>query len=217
MSPSSHGPLGIFGGTFDPVHIGHLRAALEVVETLGFQKVILIPAGIPPHKRRPDITSFYHRYEMLKLSVEGEPRLEVSDIEGKRRGPSYTVETLGIIGRESLDTFFILGSEAFLEIHTWKEFERLFSITSFVILIRDPGHMDAIRDYLSGLKIAFSQESNTEWTLYSQKKIIFFKPTSIQISGSLVRRLRREGKSIRYLVPDKVNEYVRANGLYIAP
>lgn len=215
MKPPSEGPLGILGGTFDPVHIGHLRAALEVAEVFNLKGTLLIPAGIPPHKVRDDITPFKDRYEMIKRAIEGEKMLSASDLEGRRPGPSYTVDTLSYFYENGIETRFILGSEAFLEIHTWKDYRRLFEMSDFLILLRKKGHLAKIKAYLSSLNLEILDDSNSEWTLSSHKKIVCYQTIPIDVSGSLIRKLRQEGKSIRYLVPDSVYEYIVENRLYL--
>lgn len=215
MNLSSEGPLGILGGTFDPIHIGHLRAALEVAQEFGLKRSLLIPAGIPPHKVRADITPFRDRYEMIKRAIEGEGLLAASDMEGRRPGPSYTVETLRYFYENGIETYFMVGSEAFLEIHTWKDYKQLFGMTNFLILLRKEEHLARISAYLQSLNLGILNEACCDWALDSQKKIVCFRPTPIEISGSMIRRLRQEGKSIRYLVPDSVYDYIVKNGLYL--
>lgn len=215
MTDSLRGPLGLFGGTFDPVHIGHLRAALEVAEEFGLSKLLLIPAGQPPHKTRGDITPFVHRLEMLRRAVEGEELLEVSDMEGKRSGPSYTLYTLEHFFQKGVETYFILGSEAFLEIQTWKSYKVLFDLSHFLILLRQEEDLGHIARLIRSLGLEVLVEKEGEWTLGSEKKIVCFRPTAFGISGSLIRRLRMMGRSIRYLVPEKVHDYIVENRLYL--
>ena len=122
--------LGILGGTFDPIHFGHLRVAEEMGEELGLERVYLIPAALPPHKDEKPVTSFQHRMAMTRIAVEGSPVLEALDLEGRRQGRSYSIETLREFRQTiegSFGLFFIIGLDAFLEIGTWKEYEALFS------------------------------------------------------------------------------------------
>ena len=122
--------LGLFGGTFNPIHIGHLRAAVEVRESFRLDKVLLIPSAHPPHKNADDLASPEDRFEMVGLAIDGIPFLEASDVEIIRSGPSYTIETLQYFQRQYGSTsviHFILGIDAFSEITTWKLYKRLFA------------------------------------------------------------------------------------------
>jgi nicotinate-nucleotide adenylyltransferase len=133
--------LGILGGTFDPIHLGHLRLAEEVGEELKLETVYLIPAASPPHKERRPVTPFHHRFAMTQLAAGGSPLFKATDMEGRREGLSFSIETLGEfhrLHREDLQLFFIIGMDAFLEIESWKEHSRLFDYAHFVVIQR-PG------------------------------------------------------------------------------
>ena len=131
--------FGILGGTFDPIHLGHLRTAEEAGMMLDLERVFLIPSASPPHKHDDMVTTFDHRLAMVKMATAHSPFLQMLDLEAKRQGPSYSVETL-----EELHTalhpdpeiFFILGSDAFAEIDTWKEYQRLFTLAHFLVVER---------------------------------------------------------------------------------
>jgi nicotinate-nucleotide adenylyltransferase len=133
--------LGLFGGTFNPIHIGHLRAAVEVREAFNLDKLLLIPSASPPHKNAGDIASAEDRLEMVRLAVKGTPYLEASDVELARSGLSYTIETLryfqGHFGPGST-IHFIVGVDAFSEITTWKSYKQLFATAHFIVMTR-PG------------------------------------------------------------------------------
>ena len=134
--------LGLFGGTFNPIHYGHLRSAEEVCEALALTRLWFIPAGHPPHKTAPGITPFEVRLEMSRLAVGDHPVMAVSDIEGRRPGRSYSIETLRQIRQEvgpAWELYFILGLDAILEIATWKDYTDLFTLSHFVVLDR-PGY-----------------------------------------------------------------------------
>ncbi len=134
--------LGLFGGTFNPIHYGHLRSAEEVCEALGLTRLWFIPAGTPPHKADQGITPFAVRLEMTRLAVGDHPVMSVSDLEGRRPGRSYSIETLRQIRQEigpSWELYFILGLDAVLEIATWKDYQDLFTLSHFVVLDR-PGY-----------------------------------------------------------------------------
>ncbi|MBW1936644.1 MAG: nicotinate (nicotinamide) nucleotide adenylyltransferase, partial [Deltaproteobacteria bacterium] len=129
--------LGILGGTFDPVHFGHLRLAEEIAEELELEKVYLIPAAAPPHKEKKPLTSFQHRLEMVRMAASASPMLEALDMEGRRQGLSYSIETLREFHRifpDDLKLFFIIGMDAFVEIETWKDYKSLFDYADFVVV-----------------------------------------------------------------------------------
>ncbi len=131
--------IGILGGTFDPIHLGHLRAAVEIQEGFSLDAVYLIPAAIPPHKQRTDMAAPEDRLEMVRRATEDLPELRVSDIELKRRGPSYTIDTICAF-REKLPpkvwVYLIMGIDAFLEINTWKSYEDLLHIVPSIVINR---------------------------------------------------------------------------------
>ncbi len=209
-------PIGILGGTFDPVHFGHLRSALEVKEAFDLEKILLIPAYIPPHKQGEKVTPFYHRFEMLKRAITSSANIEVSDLEGKRKGPSYTVDTLRSLDRSQNQYYFITGSEAFFEIDTWKDYKELFGLASFVVLKRTELDSTSVHLYLKkvGIESRVYNDDTLE-TAYGTK-IALFKPTKLEISGRMIRKILSEGRSVKYLLPDPVLEYIEQNNLYRA-
>lgn len=213
--------LGILGGTFDPVHIGHLRIAEEAVEKLALEKLLFIPSADPPHKTRKDIVRFQDRWEMLKLAVESNPRFDVSDVERRMPGKSYSVQTLRRLREEALaetDFFFLLGLDAFLELHSWWHFRELFSLACLVVLPRseyDPGLIEHfLRREISS---SYSWEREGSSFLHpSLFPVYCLKGTVIGVSSTQIRRLVGEGRSIRYLVLPEVMRYIEKNGLYTA-
>lgn len=219
------GRIGILGGTFNPVHLGHLRGAEEVADSLGLEKIIFIPAYLPPHKPNLPLSTYEHRFNMLSIAVEGNPRFEVSDIEKRLGGTSYSLRTISHIRANPLsrdmELFFIVGADAFLEIETWWNYRDLFRLTSFAVMTR-PGHsqseiMDFIRSRISPLycwlpeKGCFSCHESSEY-----KSIHLISVTYLDISASAIRSFVREGRSIRYLVPEGVREYIYKKRLYSA-
>lgn len=196
--------LGILGGTFDPIHIGHLRTAEEIGQELDLEKVYLIPSASPPHKTEAPVTSFEHRLTMTRLAIFGSSLLDALDLEGRRVGPSYSIETLKElheIFKPDPDLFFILGIDAFLEINTWKGYERLFDYAHFVIISRPGYRKEKIKPFLmkSGL------ENNT---------LTIKETTLMDISSTNIRKMVQQGKSIRFLVPGAVRDYIAEKGLY---
>lgn len=212
--------IGIFGGTFNPIHYGHLRVAEEVRERLDLEKVLFIPSSNPPLKVE-DLADAAHRYEMTRLSLETNPFFEISDIECRRSGKSYTVDTLVTLRGTypATEFYFILGIDSFLDIPMWYQPERLMELTNFVVVSR-PGFcftslstMTAAReDVLSGLDAGKLDIHKTN--LQNGKEVILLKVTPIGISSTTMRRLIRGGASIKYLLPENAESYIIANKLY---
>jgi nicotinate-nucleotide adenylyltransferase len=211
--------IGLFGGTFDPIHWGHLRSAEEVGETFGLERVYFIPASIPPHKRGQPITPAEARLEMVRLAVAKNRRFAVSTVEIERAGVSYSIDTLRQFAarlrpRDSI--FFIIGLDAFREIGTWKDFAELFPLCHFIVTSR-PGSKD--RDPLKGTGVAVKKLfcydfKERNYRHRSGTRIFFIELTDIAISASEIRALVRQRKSIRYLVPSVVERYIKRRGLY---
>ncbi|HHV71005.1 MAG TPA: nicotinate-nucleotide adenylyltransferase [Clostridia bacterium] len=199
--------LGIIGGTFDPIHFGHLISAETVREKLKLEQIIFIPAGKPPHKTDKKITDSQHRYNMVVKAVEDNPFFAVSDLEIKREGFSYTVDTISYfksILPQDTELFFIVGSDAILELHTWKEPERLLTLCQFVVMTR-PGYQN---NELFSLVDKYNQNKFV-------KGIKIVEVPYIEISSTLIRNRVKNGLSITYLVPEKVEKYIREHGLYL--
>jgi nicotinate-nucleotide adenylyltransferase len=198
--------IGIMGGTFDPIHYGHLRAAEEVRQGFGLERVIFVPSGRPPHKPISEVTPPEHRYLMAQIATANHPHFEVSRIEIDRDGPSYTLDTLKDMRRTygaEEDIYFITGLDAVLETPTWKSFTELFTLADFIAVTRPGYDLSA----LTGLKAVLGE------TLF--KKIHPFPVTLLAIASSEIRRKLREGESVRYLVPDAVAGYAEKERLYV--
>jgi len=215
--------VGIFGGTFNPIHYGHLRAAEEVRERLKFNKILFIPSGSPPLKTE-ELTDAIHRYRMARLAIVANRYFELSDIECKQPGKSYTVKTVEELKKNSLGMkfSFILGIDAFLDIINWWHPERLIKLINFVVISRpDFRFIDLqLSPYISIKKKILKELDNGELELYTTKlksntDAVLLRLTSIGISSTKVRRLLREGKSIKYLLPAEVESYIIANKLYL--
>jgi nicotinate-nucleotide adenylyltransferase len=211
--------LGLFGGTFDPIHYGHLRAGEEVVEALTLTRLWFIPAAAPPHKASGKVTPFAGRYEMTRLAVGDHPVMAVSDIEGRRPGKSYSIETLRLIRQEyrpPWELYFILGLDAILEIQTWKDYAQLFTLCHFVVLDR-PGYDRSQLGEVLGREVhpEFTPlEGGTGFRHPSGFRVIFQEITQMDISATGIRRRVRQGRSIRYLLPEAVRGYIIEENLY---
>lgn len=198
--------IGISGGTFDPIHHGHLIIAEEAGEILGLDKVVFIPSGNPPHKVGCGVTLAYHRYKMIHMAIEKNPFFEVSAIEVEREGYSYTVDTLtklrGIYG-EDTEIYFITGADVISQLTTWKDFEKIFEMCEFVAALRQGYDKKALIK-----KIEFLENN------YNARIHMVDTPL-IGISSTAIRERVKADKSIKYLVPEKVEEYIKEKGLYI--
>ena len=197
--------LGVFGGTFDPVHIGHLIAAEDARAALSLDEVLFVPAGEPWFKSYRRITPAHHRLAMVRLSVRDNPHFSVSDMEIRREGPSYTIDTLAELrrARPDADLFVILGVDALREIDRWRNPRRLFQMATVVGMARPGASLDP-----SVLNAAIPGASD---------RLRLIQSALIDISGTDIRRRVAEGASIRYRVPPAVVQYIRAHNLYRPP
>lgn len=210
--------LGILGGTFDPIHLGHLRVAEEIGEELELEKVYLIPAAVPPHKETRPVTPFHHRLAMTRLAAEESPMFEVLDLEGRRQGLSYSIETLREfheIFKPNPIVFFILGVDAFLEIKTWKEYEGLFDYANFVVINRPRSQSEELEAFLLSLDVGFGRSDKANTFVHPSGNVLMYKEaTLMDISSTQIRELVASGKTIRFLIPESVRAYLRGEGLY---
>ena len=210
---------GLLGGTFDPIHLGHLRCAEEILEIFNLNRIILTPASKPPHKIEADITTFYHREQMVRLAIEGNPSFSFSDVENQQKGKSYSVHTIEYFLEKylkQLELHFIVGQDAFHAIQTWREWEKLLLLCNFVVMTR-PGYEN------KGLKGILPPRFASQFLYDADQKgfrgptghtLFFREVTFLDISSSNIRQRIKEGKSITYLVPDAVRHYISKNNLY---
>jgi len=214
--------VGIFGGTFNPIHYGHLRAAEEVREKLEFDKILFIPSGSPPLKIK-ELADAKHRYKMTRLAIVTNRLFELSDIECRLSGKSYTVKTVEELKKNNpeIEFSFILGIDAFLDVTNWWHPERLITLANFVIISRpDFRFIDLqISPYIKINRRILKRLDNAEIETYtiklkSSRNATFLRLTPIGISSTGIRRLLKEGKSIKYLLPAEVESYIIANKLY---
>jgi nicotinate-nucleotide adenylyltransferase len=217
--PEAPRRLGLFGGTFNPIHHGHLRSAEEVCETLALDRLWFMPAGQPPHKTTQVVTPFVVRLEMARLAVGDHPVMSVSDLEGRRPGRSYSIETLQQIRRElgpDWELFFILGLDAILEISSWKDYQDLFTLSHFVVLDRPGYERRRLAEVL--IEEVHPQfrplEAESGFQHPSGHRVILQSTTLMDISGTGIRNLARQGRSLRYLLPEAVREYILTHKLY---
>jgi nicotinate-nucleotide adenylyltransferase len=189
--------IGIFGGTFDPPHIGHLIIAEQARVQFKLDRVLFIPAYRPPHKRGRASTAPQHRLNMVRRAVRGSPWFRVSDIELKRKGVSYTIDTVRAVQRRypGASIFLILGSDNLSEFHTWQSYRELLALTRLVVYVR-------------------GQHRVRRPSRLRRARISFVRGMLLDISSSAIRRLIRTKNSIRYLVPTEVEQYIISRKLY---
>lgn len=218
--------IGIFGGTFNPIHIGHLRAAVEIREGFGLDAVYLIPSASPPHKGTDDLAPAEDRMAMVRQAIAGHGGLRASDIELKREGPSYTIDTVCAFRKhlpEASWLYLIMGLDAFLEIETWKSYEDLLHIIPLIVINRpdaegrlQPSVNQAVSNLLSqGQLQGYTCSRDTPCFTHCEKQPIFtFKITAMNLSATRIRDQIRQRRAIDFLVPESVRRYIETKGLY---
>jgi nicotinate-nucleotide adenylyltransferase len=197
------GSLGVFGGTFDPIHLAHLAVAESARDALGLERVLFITAGEPPHKPDRVITAAEHRQAMVELAIAGNPAFASSRIELDRPGPSYTSDTLAALAAENPDLTLILSVEAFVGLPTWHEPRRVLDLARLAVAPRD-GYPEADPGFLA------AQFPDVP------ARIVFLDGPWLRLSASELRARAAAGRSLRYLVPDAVAGYIGDHGLYRA-
>jgi len=217
--------LGVLGGTFDPIHMGHLRSAEELRERFGLSEVLFVPAARPPHKEATQLIDPAHRLRMTEAATADNDAFTVSSVEIERPGPSYTVDTMRELKRKTetpVELYFIIGTDAFMEIHLWKDVDGLFKLAQFVVTSR-PGHpplglLHNLEKTITS-RHPFDEAYGTE-TLQaatSEKLIYLVTIVHLDISSTDIRERVRAGRSIRYLSPESVEHYIRRHSLYKEP
>lgn len=207
--------VGVLGGTFNPIHLAHLRLAEEMREALALERVLLVPAGDPPLKGR-GIAPAAQRLALVRLASASNPALEVCDLEVRRAGPSYSVDTLTELRAQlpSAELWFIVGADTLRDLEAWREPERLFSLAHFAVATR-PGHPGSARDLLPASLARAFRDGPRGLVHASGNELRQVPFTPLAISASDIRRRIACGASIRYLVPDEVTEYIRKHHLYL--
>jgi nicotinate-nucleotide adenylyltransferase len=216
---SAGGGIGILGGTFNPIHLGHLRAAEEVREAESLDEMWLVPAALPPHKEPAALVAATHRLRMVELAVRGVPGFRVSSIELERSGPSYTIDTLTAV-RDQVGAdarlVFVLGSDAFAELHTWKRYAEIFRMCDVVVVSRPPAPSRlAVEQIPLAARGAFWYDSDSESFRHESGHVLRLQRiTGLDISAESIRTRVAAHRSIRFLVPPDVESYIAEHGLY---
>lgn len=214
--------LGILGGTFNPIHYGHLAAAEEVRDRLKLDRVLFIPSYLPPHKPEDEVPSAVHRMEMVRLAISGNDHFEASDLEIRRGGTSYTIDTIKTLrqAHPGAELHFITGLDTFLEIQTWHEWELLLTLCCFVVLSR-PGYRfaDIMRiDFMKHAEkelIALDRGEKKHTVISSGAFTIVLETVPLyDISSTGIRERVKEGRSIKYHLPEAVEIYIMKMRLY---
>lgn len=190
--------LGVLGGTFDPIHYGHLIIAQSLVEELNLAQMLFLLSAHPPHKKAFAVAPWQDRLQMMKLALQGNPHFQTSDVELKRHGPSYTVETMKLLQSRYAQRYrvlFIVGADSILEIFTWREPERLLDSRSLVVVPRPGFDLRKLDPQVA-------------------EKVTVVHTPLIEISSSDIRQRISQGRSIQYLMPEEVTRYIRGHNLY---
>ena len=192
----------VFGGSFNPVHYGHLLLADEVLDALGLDRVLFVPAAQPPHKPNAQLAPAQDRHAMVQLAIAGHPKFAVSDLELRRPGPSYTVDTLDALRIPREELFLIVGSETFLDLLTWRTPRRVAELAQIIVVPRAGSAFDpesaAVRKDVHEIR----------------DEPLIVRAISLPISASDLRRRVREGRSVAYRLPEAVAAYIQAKRLY---
>ena len=195
--------LGVLGGTFDPVHLAHLVLAERAYEQLGLDRVHWLPAGDPWRKADRAVSPSEHRLAMVRLAIRGNPAFQVCSLELERKGPTYSVDTLAELGKKNpgSELMFLLGWDALEDLPNWHEPERLMQLARLAVASRSGERLapDALDRLLPGLAA----------------RVVWIEMPRLDISGTELRRLAAAGDSLRYLVPEGVEAYIREQGLYL--
>ncbi len=217
-APPASTQLGLFGGSFNPVHLAHLRSAEEVAEALDLDRVLFIPTANPPHKRGTALAPAKHRLAMVRRAIAGNPRFRVSTIELERRDGSYSIDTVRALQRRHprARLWLIIGLDQYRELGTWKSYADLLAACNLVVTSR-PGF--ACDRSPAGLPVAvrdrFCYQKATERLVHATgTQIIFLRISDLDISASAIRERLQRGASVRYLVPPSVHRYLQDHRLY---
>jgi nicotinate-nucleotide adenylyltransferase len=217
--------IALYGGTFDPVHTGHIAVAHGLSKLFALDEVLFIPAALAPHKRESKVTPAFHRYAMLALATQSEPLMRISMVELDAPERPYTFETLsrikGSIGDEA-QLFFVMGADSWMEITTWREWERVLTLTNHIVVAR-PGYewtaehvTPSIRERVVDLRGVNAEQMAREIDRSKRAKIYITDAVNVDVSATMIRRVVREGLDTDWLrlVTTSVADYIRKYGLY---
>ncbi|HXD90829.1 MAG TPA: nicotinate-nucleotide adenylyltransferase [Candidatus Binataceae bacterium] len=209
--------VGLYGGSFNPIHFGHLRAAEEVREALKLDLIYFIPAASPPHKTGGDLAPSDHRLKMVQLGTKGNRHFMVSEVEIRRSGPSYTIDTLRhfiATMRGGPQFHLLLGGDQFVEFDTWKECAELMRLSNLVVHTRPEENRETFKVSLAALDRFGYVKKDDHYVHQSSNTLSFVATTFLPISATLIRRKIAAHESIRYLLPADVADYIERHNLY---
>ena len=198
--------IGILGGTVDPIHIGHLIMAEGIREAFGLDKIFFVPSGNPPHKKFRTVTDAEHRYNMVCKALSDNPYFDVSRIEINRKGYTYTIDTLKYLREQKASDAkfsYIIGADVLFDLLTWKNYKEVFAVCEFIAALRPGGESEKFSKQIKYLEDTFSA------------KIMGADIPLMDISSTAIRKRIKEGKSVKYMVPEDVNVYIKRNRLYV--
>jgi nicotinate-nucleotide adenylyltransferase len=207
--------LGILGGTFDPIHRGHVDIGAAAESTLELDRVFVIPSHVPPHRAQPQ-ASVFHRFAMVALTVAGRPRWRASDLELRTQSPSYTASTLQQFharGYDPSELFFVMGADAFAEIESWKDYPQLLNYAHFVVVSRPGCAVHSLPVQMPQLASRMTNPAIGPESL-DKPVIILIDAATADVSSTAIRDLRAEGRSITGLVDLGVQQHIEQHGLY---
>ena len=206
---------GILGGTFDPIHYGHLELAKAAGKLCGLSEIVLIPAAVPPHKQHRQIAAYSHRVAMLNVAVKKNPEIHISTIEQLLPTPSYTIDTLEYLNLHSVgnvDFYFITGADVFLDIQSWKQYRNVLKSIHFIVFTRSGNKTNKLQTLLKQLGY---EQNATVWYNKSTDRWVFTSTHSLpEISSSAIRKRIAKGETVTQLIPEKVQKYIVSHGLY---
>lgn len=210
--------VGIFGGTFNPIHYGHLRSAEDVREAFSLERVYFVPAARPPHKEAGEIAPIEHRLKMVELAIADNPAFIASSVEMERTGLSYSIDTIRhfLTTVRSASLAFIVGIDAFRELRSWKAYDQIPTLCDVIVTSRPGDAVSSLDSLLPiALKSAFWYDSSVQrYHHVSGHFLALHKITGLLIASSTIRTMIRQGRSIRYLVPPAVETYISRHHFY---
>jgi len=197
--------IGISGGTFNPIHYGHLIVAEMVRDEFGLEKILFVPSGMPPHKNLRDVAGAEHRFNMVQQAVKNNPYFFESRVEVERGGYTYTIDTLKNLRQtygKDAKLYYIIGADVLSDLLTWRNYQEVFGICEFIAVLRPGNGIEVFNRQMEYLRDTFGAV------------IHFIDTPLIEISSTEIRNRIRQGKSIKYLVPEAVEDYIKENRLY---
>lgn len=211
-----HQPVGLLGGTFDPVHLGHIQLAEAAIQECLLKKVLFIPSASPPHKAGESVLCFHHRAAMVELVSANRSEFECNTVESNLPAPTYTINLLHALGhlyRDLSRFFFIIGSDAFLEILSWKSHWEVLSLVNVIIAIRKGNTRLELENFL--LRLGYYQPEAGKWIAPGRNRSIrLLKSQPDEISSSEIRFMVGAGRDVDHYLPDTVSRYIKQHSLY---